>query len=117
ADWVLEQDNAQILILEVGANDMLRGIPVAKMKKNLDQIIRKAKAKDLKILLCGMLAPPMMGQQYGQDFLMSFPDLASEHKVEFLPFLLENVATKKDLNQNDGIHPNPEGEKIMTDNI
>src|ERR1041384_1383571 len=76
ADWVLEQDNAQILILELGANDMLRGIPVAKMKKNLDQIIRKAKAKNLKILLCGMLAPPTMGQQYGQDFLMSFPDLA-----------------------------------------
>jgi acyl-CoA thioesterase-1 len=113
----LEQDNAQILVLELGANDMLRGIPVAKMKQNLDQIIRKAKQKNLKILLCGMLAPPTMGAQYGQDFTMAFPDLASEHRVEFLPFLLENIATKKELNQADSIHPNAEGEKIMTDNI
>ena len=117
ADWVLEQDNAEILVLELGANDMLRGIPVAKMKKNLSDIIKKGKAKNLKILLCGMLAPPSMGQQYQQDFTMVFPDLASEHKVEFLPFLLENIATKKDLNQADSIHPNAEGEKIMTDNI
>ena len=117
ADWVLEQDNAKILILELGANDLLRGVPVAKMKANLDQIIRKAKAKNLKILLCGMLAPPTMGSDYQRDYTMAFPDLATEHKVEFLPFLLENVATKKDLNQADGIHPNATGAKIMTDNI
>ena len=117
ADWVLEQETAKILILELGANDMLRGIPPAQMKKNLDQIIRKAKAKNMKILLCGMLAPPSMGAQYAQDFTVAFPDLASEHKLEFLPFLLENVATKKELNQADGIHPNAQGEKIMTDNV
>lgn len=117
ADWVLEQDNAQILILELGANDLLRGIPVEKMKENLDKIIRKAKAKNLKILFCGMLAPPTMGSQYQRDFLKAFPDLATEHKVEFLPFLLDNVATVKELNQADGIHPNAEGERIMTDNV
>jgi acyl-CoA thioesterase-1 len=117
ADWVLEQDNAKILVLELGANDMLRGIPVAKMKENLDKIIKKAKAKNLKVLLCGMLAPPTMGQQYSRDFTMAFPDLASDNKVEFLPFLLENIALNKDLNQGDGIHPNPAGERIMTDNI
>lgn len=117
SDWVLEQDNAKILILELGANDLLRGVPVAKMKENLDKIIRKAKAKKLKILLCGMLAPPSMGSEYQRDFMMAFPDLATEHKVEFLPFLLENVALKKDLNQADGIHPNANGAKIMTDNI
>ena len=117
ADWVLEQDNAQILILELGANDLLRGIPVEKMKENLDKIIRKAKAKNLKILFCGMLAPPTMGAQYQRDFLAAFPDLATEHKVEFLPFLLDNIATVKELNQADGIHPNPEGEKIMTENV
>ena len=117
ADWTLSQENAEILVLELGANDMLRGVPVAKMKKNLDEIIRKAKARNLKILLCGMLAPPTMGQQYSQDFTMAFPDLASEHKVEFLPFLLENIALKKELNLGDGIHPNAAGEKIMTDNI
>jgi len=117
ADWVLEQENAKILILELGANDLLRGIPVANMKSNLDKIIRKAKAKNLKVLLCGMLAPPTMGSDYQRDFTMAFPDLATEHKVNFLPFLLENVATKPDLNQADGIHPNPQGAKIMTDNI
>ncbi|MGB2751069.1 MAG: arylesterase [Pyrinomonadaceae bacterium] len=117
ADWVFEQDNAKIVILELGANDLLRGIPVAQMKKNLDQIIRKAKAKNLRILLCGMLAPPSMGSDYQQQFTVSFPDLATEHKVEFLPFLLENVALKKELNQADGIHPNAEGEKIMTENV
>lgn len=117
ADWVLEQDNAQILVLELGANDMLRGIPVDKMKANIGKIIQKAKAKNLKVLLCGMLAPPTMGASYQRDFTMAFPDLASENKVEFLPFLLENIATKKDLNQGDGIHPNAAGERIMTDNI
>lgn len=117
ADWVIEQDNAKVLILELGANDLLRGAPVAKMKENLAHIIKKAKAKNLKILLCGMLAPPTMGAEYQRDFMLAFPDLASENKVEFLPFLLDNVATKKELNQADGIHPNAEGEKIMTENV
>ena len=117
SDWVLEQDNAKILILELGANDLLRGVPVAKMKENLDAIIRKAKTKNIKVLFCGMLAPPNMGAQYQHDFMLAFPDLASENKVAFLPFLLDNVATKKELNQADGIHPNVDGEKIMTDNV
>ncbi len=117
SDWVLEQENAKILILELGANDLLRGAPVEKMKANLGRIIRKAKAKNMKILLCGMLAPPTMGAQYQREYTMAFPDLASEHKVAFLPFLLENVALRKELNQADGIHPNAAGAKIMADNI
>jgi acyl-CoA thioesterase-1 len=116
-DWVLDTDNAKILILELGANDLLRGIPVAKMKDNLDKILNKAKAKDIRVLFCGMLAPPTMGAQYQRDFTAAFPDLATEHKVEFVPFLLDGVALNKDLNQADGIHPNAQGEKIMTDNI
>ena len=117
ADWVMQQDNAKILVLELGANDLLRGVPVSKMKENLNQIIRKAKAKNLKILLCGMLAPPTMGAQYQREYTMAFPDLASEYKLEFLPFLLDNIATKKEFNQADGIHPNVEGERIMTNNV
>jgi acyl-CoA thioesterase-1 len=117
ADWVLEQDNAEILILELGANDMLRGIPVARMKENLDKIIKKAKSKNLKVLLCGMLAPATMGAEYQREFTMAFPDLASDNQVEFLPFLLENIALNKDLNQGDGIHPNAAGERMMTENI
>lgn len=116
-DWVLEQENVQILILELGANDLLRGLPVDKMKENLSTIIKKAKAKNITVLLCGMLAPPTMGANYQREYVNAFPDLASEHKVEFLPFLLENIALNKELNQADGIHPNAKGEVIMTQNV
>ena len=116
-DWVLGMDNVKILVLELGANDLLRGIPVATMKSNLDKIISKAEGKGIKVLLCGMLAPPTMGAQYQREYTTAFPDLADEHKVAFLPFILENIALKKELNQADGIHPNAEGEKIMTDNV
>ena len=116
-DWALEQENIEILILELGANDLLRGLPVKKMKENLGTIIKKAKAKNIKVLLCGMLAPDAMGEQYQRDFVMAFPDLAKEYDVEFMPFVLENVAMDKDLNQADGIHPNAKGSKIMTQNI
>lgn len=116
-DWVLEQDNIEILILELGANDLLRGLPVDKMKKNLGTIISKAKKKNIRVLLCGMLAPDTMGEQYQRDYMMAFPDLASEHDVAFLPFVLENVAMQKELNQADGIHPNARGTRIMTENI
>lgn len=116
-DWVLEQDNVQILILELGANDLLRRMPVDKMKKNLAQIIEKAQKKKIKILFCGMFAPPAVGAQYQREYMAVFPDLADQYKVEFLPFLLEGVALNKDLNQADGIHPNAEGEKVMTENV
>jgi len=117
ADWVLDQENAKILILELGANDLLRGLPPEKMKENLDKIIRKAKARNIDVLLCGMLAPPAAGAEYQREFTMVFPDLADEHGVEFLPFVLDGVALHKELNQPDGIHPNAEGEKIMTENV
>ena len=116
-DWVLEMDNVEILILELGANDMLRRMPVKNMKRNLAKIIEKAQAKKVKILLCGMLAPPNVGAQYQRDYQMAFPDLASEYKTDFLPFLLESVALNRDLNQADGIHPNAEGSRLMTENI
>lgn len=116
-DWVLEAENVKILILELGANDLLRRMPVDQMKKNLARIIEKAKAKNVRVLLCGMLAPPSAGADYQREFQLAFPDLASEYKVEFLPFLLQNVAMNKDLNQADGIHPNAEGAKIMTENV
>jgi acyl-CoA thioesterase I len=116
-DWVLEQENVEILILELGANDLLRGLPVAKMKENLAKIIEKAQAKKVNVLLCGMLAPPSVGAQYQRDYTAAFPDLATKYKVAFLPFLLENVALNKDLNQADGIHPNAKGAESMNENI
>ncbi|MBV9240413.1 MAG: arylesterase [Acidobacteria bacterium] len=117
ADWVLGQDNAKVVVIELGANDMLRGMPPSKMKQNIDKILTKAQTRGLRVLLCGMLAPPTMGAEYQRDFTNAFPDLASEHHVAYLPFLLDNVAMNKDLNQADGIHPNAAGEKIMTDNV
>lgn len=117
AEWTLEQEGAEILILELGANDMLRGMPPGRMKENLESIIKKAEERNMKILLCGMLAPPSLGGNYQQEYNNAFPDLADKYKTAFLPFLLENVALKPELNQADGIHPNAEGTRIMTDNI
>ncbi|CAN5681108.1 arylesterase [soil metagenome] len=117
ADWVLEQENVEVLILELGANDLLRGMPVARMKENLAAIIEKAKAKDIKVILCGMLAPPTMGSGYERDYRNAFPDLAEEYEVAFVPFLLDGIAMNRELNQADGIHPNPEGTRLMTENI
>lgn len=116
-DWVLGQENIEILILELGANDLLRGVPVERMKKNLDKIITKAKAKNIEVLFCGMLAPPTMGSEYQRNYIAAFPALAEKHKVQFVPFLLDNVAAKPELNQADGIHPNAKGTKIMMENI
>lgn len=116
-DWVLGQDGVEILILELGANDLLRNMPVDRMKQNLAGIIKKAQAKNVKVLLCGMMAPPSMGADYERDYRNAFPDLADEYKTAYLPFVLDGVALKKELNQADGIHPNAEGTKIMTDNI
>jgi len=112
-DWVLEQENVRILVLELGANDLLRGLPVAKMKSNLASIIKRAQAKNVEVLLCGMLAPPTMGAQYQREYTTAFPDLASEYKVEFLPFILDGIALDPKLNQGDGIHPNAEGVRII----
>jgi acyl-CoA thioesterase-1 len=117
ADWVLNAEGVEVIVLELGANDLLRGVPAAQMKKNLDAIIRKAKAKNVKVLLCGMIAPPTMGTDYQRTFNTAFPDLAAEHKVAFVPFVLEGIALNKDLNQADGIHPNAAGARIMTETI
>ena len=116
-DWVLDAGNVDVLILELGGNDLLRGVPPARMKENLDRIITKAKAKNVKVLLCGMIAPPAMGADYQREFTNVFPDLAEKHKVAYVPFVLDGVAMKKELNQADGIHPNAEGAKVMTATI
>jgi acyl-CoA thioesterase I len=116
-EWSLEQGNVEILILGLGGNDLLRGLSPAQMKRNLGEIIKKAKEKNVKVLLCGMLAPPTMGEKYQREFMSAFPDLADEHDVAFMPFILEGVALEKRLNQPDGIHPNAEGARVMTENI
>jgi acyl-CoA thioesterase-1 len=116
-DWSLNQPNIEILILELGANDMLRGFPVAQMKQNLGEIIKRAKAKNIKVLLCGMYAPMGLGGERGREMNRAFEDLAKEHEIAFLPFFLEGVGGVAKLNQADGIHPNAEGAKIIADTV
>ena len=116
-DWVLEMENVQILVLELGANDLLRGAPVKQMKENLSKIIEKAKAKNVEVLLTGMLAPPSVGAEYQREYNAAFADLAKQHNIRFQPFILNRIALNRTLNQADGIHPNAEGAKILMDNV
>jgi len=117
-DLLLEQ-KIDIFVLELGANDGLRGLPVDETYKNLQAIIDKVKAAwpDCKMVLTGMLVPPSMGQKYFENFKAVFPKLAAENKMAFVPFLLENVATILELNQDDGIHPTAKGQIIMAENV
>lgn len=117
ADWALDQGNVRILVLELGANDGLRGLPPAEMKKNLAAIIERARAKRIAVLLAGMEAPPNFGPDYTVSFRQVFRDLARQYKVTFMPFLLDEVAGIASLNQGDGIHPNVEGARIVADHV
>jgi len=116
-DYALDEPNVRILILELGANDGLRGLPVEEMKKNLGAIIERAQTKHVAVLLAGMEAPPNFGPEYTVSFRQAYRDLAKEHKVTLLPFLLDKVAGDAALNQADGIHPNVEGARIVADNV
>lgn len=111
-DWALE-GNVRVLVVELGANDGLRGLPPSAMKRNLSEIITRAKSRGITVLLTGMEAPPNYGAAYTSEFRQVFSDLASEHRVIFVPFFLEGVAGNPALNQRDGIHPNPEGARIV----
>lgn len=111
-DWALAGD-VRVLVVELGANDGLRGLPVAGMKKNLGEIITRAQARNIRVILAGMEAPPNYGPQYTDEFRKAFRDLADEYDVPLIPFLLEGVAGLRHMNQGDGIHPNPDGARIV----
>ena len=110
--WALEGD-VRILIVALGGNDGLRGLPVGQMKENLREIVTRAHQKDVAVLLAGMEAPPNFGSLYTDQFREVFHDLAREYEVGFVPFLLEGVAGNADLNQADGIHPTAEGARMI----
>ena len=116
-DWALGQGDVRILVLELGANDGLRGLPIAEMKKNLAAIIERAQQQRLSVLLVGMEAPPNFGPDYTVPFRQVYRDLARQYKVTLLPFLLDKVAGDTALNQSDGIHPNIEGSKIVAETV
>jgi acyl-CoA thioesterase-1 len=115
-DWALQGD-VKFLILELGGNDALRGQPVAAMKKNLAQIIETAQDRGVTVILAGMEAPPNMGEDYTSEFRQAYRDLAKQYKIAFIPFVLEGVGGRPEMNQPDGIHPNADGEVVMTENI
>lgn len=118
-DWVLERQRVDIFVLELGANDGLRGIPVAETERNLKAIIDKVREHhaSAEIILAGMMVPPNMGEEYSADFQSVFPKVAEEKIVDLIPFLLKDVAGESDLNLEDGIHPNKKGHRIVANTI
>jgi acyl-CoA thioesterase-1 len=117
-DWILRQP-VNVFVLELGGNDGLRGIPIAETSKNLQSIIDRVREKypEAKIILAGMQVPPNMGRNYATQFRAVFEQLAAKNNVALIPFLLENVGGIASLNQADGIHPNPEGARIVAQNV
>jgi len=115
-EWSLSGD-VRILVLGLGANDGLRGLPVEAMKHNLEEIITRAQARGIAVLLAGMEALPNYGAVYTSEFRETFPALARAHKLALMPFYLDGVAGKPELNIADGMHPNPKGAAIVADNL
>jgi len=118
-DWSLGDANSapDAAIVELGANDGLRGLAPAEMEKNLDAILAKLKARNIAVLLAGMKAPRNFGADYAVQFDAVFPRLAKKYKVLFYPFFLEGVALDRTLVQPDGLHPNPRGVDVVVKNI
>jgi acyl-CoA thioesterase I len=111
-DWALG-DHPDLVILELGANDALRGIDPKLAYANLDKILARLTASGAKVLLTGMLAPPNWGRDYQQEFAAIFPTLADKYQVPLYPFFLDGVATDPSLNQPDGLHPNAQGAALI----
>jgi acyl-CoA thioesterase-1 len=117
-DWMLKQP-VDVLIVELGGNDGLRGIPPAETKKNLQGIIDKAKQKypHVRVVVAGMQMPPNMGDDYTKAFAEVFPAVAKANQASLIPFLLDGVGGKTELNQPDGIHPTPKGHEVVAENV
>lgn len=117
-DWVLQQP-AQVIVVETGANDGLRGLSVAQTRATIGQVLARIRRDhpEARVVLMQMEAPPNLGAEYTRAFHAMFPSLAKEYGVPLLPFLLDHVAGYSQLNQPDGIHPNNAGERIVTANV
>ena len=115
-DWVLA-DKPDAAIVELGANDALRGIDPEEASRNLSVILSELKMRNVRVLLAGMQAPPNLGSRYVREFNTIFPDLAAAHDVMLYPFFLDGVAAEPALNQRDGIHPNALGVAVIVDRI
>jgi acyl-CoA thioesterase I len=116
-DWALQSGGVSVLVVALGGNDGLRGIPVAELRRNLSAIVERGKQKGARVLLAGMEAPPNMGPAYTTAFRQVYRDVARQHDVPLIPFLLDRVAVDRALNIRDGIHPNAEGARIVEDTV
>ena len=116
-DWTLSEPDIDLMILGLGANDMLRGINPSETKKNLEKIILTAKDKNIEIVLAGMYAPTTHGVNYKNDFDNIYTSLSKKYDLTLIPFLLEGVALNPELNQSDGMHPNYEGTLVVSKTI
>ena len=116
-DWTLSEPDIDLMILGLGANDMLRGINPSETKKNLEKIILTAKDKNIEIVLAGMYAPTTHGVNYKNDFDKIYTSLSKKYGLKLIPFLLEGVALNPELNQSDGMHPNYKGTLVVSKTI
>ena len=115
-DWSLGE-RPDAVVLELGANDMLQGLPVEAMRDNLSAILKRFEAENIPVLLAGMRASPSLGTEYATAYDAVFPELAQRYDAAFYPFFLEGVATDRALNQSDGMHPNAEGVRRIVEAI
>ncbi|MFH1806600.1 MAG: arylesterase [Pseudomonadota bacterium] len=115
-EWALA-DVPDLVVVELGANDALRGVEPKQTRANLDRIIGTLKERNVAVLLAGMMAPPNMGREYGAEFNSIYPDLAQQHDVPLYPFFLDGVAAERALNQDDGMHPNADGVAIIIEKM
>ena len=117
-NWLLK-NRVDVLVLELGGNDGLRGLPIETTRKNLQAIIDRTRARypSAKIVLAGMMVPPNMGRDYGQKFSAIFPELAKKNNALLIPFVLEKVGGVRELNLPDGIHPTAKGHEIVANNV
>ena len=116
-DWAIGEPDLDLVVIGLGANDMLRGINPNETEKNLEQIIRVIKDKEIKIILAGMMAPTTHGIQYKNQFDQIYPRLAKKYDSPLIPFLLDGVALKPEYNQSDGMHPNDKGTLIISQTL
>lgn len=114
--WYLKR-KPDIVFVALGANDGLRGLNLTQSQKNLEEIINHAKKANAKVLLAGMLIPPNYGPAYSKEFEQMYLKIKEKYQLKFMPFLLKDVAGVQELNQADGIHPNPKGHKIMAKEV
>ena len=116
-EWSLSEPNIDLMILGLGSNDMLRGISPTETEKNLEKIIQTLKRRNIGVILAGMIAPTTHGFNYKKKFDNIYPSLAKKYNIDLIPFLLEGVVLKPELNQDDGMHPNAKGTRIISDTL